>query len=1360
MSQNNQRYKMNNMKQGDSVQRHTNFQPMNPRPPGTYLQNPKAVHQTVHNPPPHPLGPHQGIHNIGPHHQGIPMNQINQMNNVQVTQQPFQQQRPMRPPNARNFPNRSNNQIPPYSYVHEQHPTMQPALINHPYPGIPTFYGHYPSIAIQSGFIPQQTQVLFAPNQPMQSQPNRTQLPNQPQPPTSIPSSIPNDVINNQVPIDNPIKTQLQPPQPTHPPQQKRERKAAIIIDPNTGQVEDLDELAQKPIENMTSNFDNHDKSQNPSVNKEDQQIKVDSVSVNVETRVNKTSEPIKQTIDSSGQNKEMINEPSQQRPPVIEQSTAIRNDVKPVNRPVEVKPVEEQSTTPDLTIVKQENVSPQSKRTSPINEKTTAQPPETQMSNLENKVENLKLTDSTVQVKDEPAQVHKSTDKPIVDDKNVIIVESKDIQSVVETTLSPQPPIKHSQPEPTAVQQPAQPATQHAKQQTTQVTQQQQQKQSKSIEQPKQAPVPKKKSSLEGCQSKSDSKNISYDAEFLKSLQFSDLSVQKPNFTQRPVEILLQEARSFKDQSNDTFDFSRSSSNNNRPFLNGRMSNSMQMGPRMGDKPRKIIASGSLTQDVKLRTTENAWKPDRNKKMDDESAEALLKKARGLLNKLTPQNFEKISDQFLSLDIGTPEKLQKMIELIFDKAVDEPNFCEQYAMLCRNMSNITVTPQTDGKPFKFNRMLLEKCQNCFETDKYKDIDLESRQKVIDQCNDKEKKQLLIDELDEEKRLIRKKSLGNIKLIGALYKNGKLKDEIMDLCINTLLENADEDSYECLCSLLKSIGEKFEKSLSSKSKFNSQMKQLEQVVKQNKIASRIKFLIMDVLDMRKEGWKPRKLQDVNKPKTIEEVHEDAKKQEEQSNREISQLGKRNDQPKKRNDNWMNSNSRKSQQSGTDAISNLRKLNEMRTENTPFGFTPKTFGSWSQGASGNKSSASNSNDKRQVGNQTPTRNDSRINDSRSSSRKTPFNGTYTGGNESEDFKLMEKYSGLIVEYVKFYESESLINSIYDLSTEECVYLFVVSAIESACENCLKHISKIGELLADLVIKNKIISYQQFNKGLKHHLDTSQDVLTDVPRFFEYIGQILSYFFFKLPDDYRRTFFKEALQPCLQFDTSIKILAHLIKHSISSCAGETEVVNKWLSAKMSLKDFSEKQSEDQIKEVLRKDYNLDKFLTELSSSKSINDKSVELSNLCNRILKDKFDEIPKLLEQSISSGDADTKKKLISALIERCVKESTVSKGDNYSFVKEDFESKINKVKRELFDDVEIQIEMICSACKVNEGFNNPKDFILNVISFMYEGIKIIVREALLKWYNKKDDSVHTIARMQLKRFIENLQKSND
>lgn len=352
-----------------------------------------------------------------------------------------------------------------------------------------------------------------------------------------------------------------------------------------------------------------------------------------------------------------------------------------------------------------------------------------------------------------------------------------------------------------------------------------------------------------------------------------------------------------------------------------------MQTGPRLNSEnkvPRKIL-SNSLTQDVKLRTTENAWKPDRSK--NEETTEALIKKARGMLNKLTPQNFEKISSEFLELKIDTEEKLRKLIELIFDKAVDEPAFCEQYAMLCKNMSGITIKDD-NGKSIKFNTLLLERCQTCFETDKYKDINLAEREQAIEECTNPEKKQQMIEELDDEKRLVRKKSLGNIKLIGALYKNDRLKAEIMELCIETLIQNNDEDSFECLCSLLKSIGQKYEKSINSgqKQKFNQNMNTLEKVIKANKIPSRIKFLIMDVLDMRREGWKLRKLQDVNKPKTIEEVHEDAKKQEEQANREINQMGKRNDNSiKKRNDTWMQSNSRKSQ-SNNDAITNLRKIN--------------------------------------------------------------------------------------------------------------------------------------------------------------------------------------------------------------------------------------------------------------------------------------------------------------------------------------------------------------------------------------------------------------------------------------------------
>ena len=388
-----------------------------------------------------------------------------------------------------------------------------------------------------------------------------------------------------------------------------------------------------------------------------------------------------------------------------------------------------------------------------------------------------------------------------------------------------------------------------------------------------------------------------------------------------------------------------------------------MQMG-RMNPEnkaPRKIL-SNSLTQDVKLRTTENAWKPDLSRKRDtnEESADALIKRARGMLNKLTPQNFDKISRQFLSVEIDTGEKLKRMIELIFDKAVDEPAFCEQYAQLCKAMGNISVKPEEEnGKPFKFNTLLLERCQTCFENDKYKDLNLEEKIKQIEECKDKERRQQLIEELDDEKRMVRKRSLGNIKLIGALFKNDRLKSEIMDLCIDTLIGNDDEDSYECLCSLLKSIGEKFEKGLRNRQKFNDQMRHLDKVVRDNRIASRIRFMIMDVLDMRRDGWRARKLQEVTKPKTIEEVHEDLKKKEEEANREISQtMGKNrgSDSIKKRNDNWILSSSRKSQQSNNDALSNLRKLNEQRASSDnqapqlnlgPQSFGPRNLSSWSQ-----------------------------------------------------------------------------------------------------------------------------------------------------------------------------------------------------------------------------------------------------------------------------------------------------------------------------------------------------------------------------------------------------------------------------
>lgn len=88
--------------------------------------------------------------------------------------------------------------------------------------------------------------------------------------------------------------------------------------------------------------------------------------------------------------------------------------------------------------------------------------------------------------------------------------------------------------------------------------------------------------------------------------------------------------------------------------------------------KPNVIHVSLSLREDVKLRETENAWRPTRLKTLnlseEEAKTEALFKRVRSVLNKLTPQKFNTLVDQVRALTVDTPERLQGVINLVFEK--------------------------------------------------------------------------------------------------------------------------------------------------------------------------------------------------------------------------------------------------------------------------------------------------------------------------------------------------------------------------------------------------------------------------------------------------------------------------------------------------------------------------------------------------------------------------------------------------------------------------------------------------------------------------------------------------------------------
>ena len=138
---------------------------------------------------------------------------------------------------------------------------------------------------------------------------------------------------------------------------------------------------------------------------------------------------------------------------------------------------------------------------------------------------------------------------------------------------------------------------------------------------------------------------------------------------------------------------------------------------------------------------------------------------------------------------------------------------------------------------------------------------------------------------------VKRAVLGNVRFIGELYKAGLLSYRIMNACVEELLsnvQNPEEEEIECLCRLLMTVGPKLERELqllrvnaiaaspspSSSSSvtakpttttavgangvgnafavYAAKMRALAQP--RSGLSSRIRFLLLDVIELRERGW--------------------------------------------------------------------------------------------------------------------------------------------------------------------------------------------------------------------------------------------------------------------------------------------------------------------------------------------------------------------------------------------------------------------------------------------------------------------------------------------------------------------------
>nr|KYP59217.1 Eukaryotic translation initiation factor 4G [Cajanus cajan] len=252
--------------------------------------------------------------------------------------------------------------------------------------------------------------------------------------------------------------------------------------------------------------------------------------------------------------------------------------------------------------------------------------------------------------------------------------------------------------------------------------------------------------------------------------------------------------------------------------------------------------------------------------KVTDEE-EAKQRQLKGILNKLTPQNFEKLFEQVRAVNIDNVVTLNGVISQIFEKALMEPTFCEMYANFCFHLAAALPDLSQDNEKITFKRLLLNKCQEEFERG-------EREQEEANKADEGEVK-LSNEEREEKRTKARRRMLGNIRLIGELYKKKMLTERIMHECIKKLLgqyQDPDEEDIEALCKLMSTIGEMIDHP-KAKEHMDAYFEMLRSLSVNMNLSSRVRFMLKDVIDLRKNKWQQRRK--VEGPKKIEEVHRDA-----------------------------------------------------------------------------------------------------------------------------------------------------------------------------------------------------------------------------------------------------------------------------------------------------------------------------------------------------------------------------------------------------------------------------------------------------------------------------------------------------
>ncbi|XP_065224260.1 eukaryotic translation initiation factor 4 gamma 3-like [Planococcus citri] len=179
-------------------------------------------------------------------------------------------------------------------------------------------------------------------------------------------------------------------------------------------------------------------------------------------------------------------------------------------------------------------------------------------------------------------------------------------------------------------------------------------------------------------------------------------------------------------------------------------------------------------------------------------------------LNKLSHDNCSKIKDKMQNLPIDTLPKLQKAVEIIHEKAINEKVFRSLYAQVCDLLKDKQFTDET-GTSETFASLLTNRCKEYFDVGLTENLVYERRKFEIDliSCQETRKQQLMEECLDEENESS-KRFVGNCFFIAEVFKFGMIEKETLLELIDCLFKLSGNVAAECIYAIFTTVGKFYE----------------------------------------------------------------------------------------------------------------------------------------------------------------------------------------------------------------------------------------------------------------------------------------------------------------------------------------------------------------------------------------------------------------------------------------------------------------------------------------------------------------------------------------------------------------------